>query len=124
MLLTLAAIGVIAALAALGTPADERPLAVVGHTGVTGVSLPPPTAAAPEPVPTTAAGRSPEPAVVTSRSSTVVTSPSGGVTVVNEGSAAASTGGNTVLGAPGGATVVNGPVTAVGNASQVRISQP
>ena len=112
---------VVAGVVLLAAPDQERPLAVVGHTGVSVPGQPATTAATP--VPTTATP-APKPTVVTSRSSTVVTSSSGGVTVVNEGSALASTGGNTVIGAPDGATVVNGPVTAVGNASEVRVSRP
>ena len=56
------------------------------------------------------------------RSSTVVRSGAGRVTVVNEGSGWASTGGNTVFGPPD-AHVSNGPVSAVGSSSEVRVSR-
>lgn len=82
---------------------------------------PPPTAAGPAAPPVVQA--------TASQSSTVIETDGGrSVTIVNSGSAVASTGGNTVIGSdqPGGhATVVNGPVTAVGNSSDVRvISRP
>ena len=56
-------------------------------------------------------------------SSEVVYSDDQGVKVVNSGTATASTGGNTVVG-PGSASVVNGPVSAVGNSSEVRVDRP
>jgi hypothetical protein len=108
---------VVAGALLLAAPDEERPLAVVGRTGATSL---PATAAAP---PSTSPPPTTKPAVATpNRSSTAVRHEAGGVTVTNEGSARASTGGNTVVGAPDGASVVNGPVTAVGNASEVRIT--
>ena len=103
-----------------GSSAD-RPVAVVGHTGppmgeVTTTAPVPTTAEVP---PATVANTK---VAVANRSSTVVRSDSGGVRVVNEGSAVASTGGNTVIGPPD-ASVSNGPVTAVGNSSEVRITR-
>lgn|GEM_PF-6313898 len=89
-------------------PDGGHPVATMGHTGVP-LQAPTTTAAPPvAPTTTTTARRT----VVTSRSSTVVTSPSGAITIVNEGSASVDTGGNT------GGTVVTGPATAVGNVSR------
>lgn len=61
---------------------------------------------------------------VAERSTTVVTSKDGNVTVINSGSAVASTGNNDVLPSPDGSTppVVTGPATAVGNQSTVEVS--
>lgn len=107
--------------AALGVPEDDRPVAVVGHAGVT---TPPPSTTVPVPktasAPPTTAGPA---AAVATRATTVVRSDSAGVKVTNTGSAVASTGGNTVIGPPD-ARVSNGPVSAVGNASEVRITRP
>jgi hypothetical protein len=127
LILAIAIVGAVAALSQLRTPQDDRPVAVVGHTGS---SVPVATAPAPVRPPvlvsdttTTMVTVTSEPKVVTSRSSTVVESADGRVTVVHSGSASASTGGNTVVG-PGSASVVNGRVTAVGNSSEVRITGP
>jgi len=96
---------------------DQDPLgvAVVGRTGPT-ITVAPMTAAAP---PSTAKPPSAQTTRVaqTTRSSTVVTTPRGGVTIVNSGSESVNTGNNTVVG-PGSATVTNGPATAVGNVSR------
>jgi len=124
-LLVAVAIGaIVAALALARQPDRVEPVAVVGHSQV----LSPTTTLAPAavPVPTPTPSPTPAPAAVAvaaSRSSTVVESGSGRVSVTNEGSAVASTGGNTVVG-PGSASVVNGPVSAVGNQSEVRVSRP
>ena len=114
--LVLVAVVAVAAVVLLRAPAGEQPVAVVGHRG-----------APPQPSSTTVPGVAPtttaEPAVVVAnRSRTVVRSDAGGVTVVNEGSAVASTGGNTVIGPPD-ASVSNGPVSAVGNSAEVRVSR-
>lgn len=115
--LTLAAVATLAlATAALrgagGVP--DRPVAVVGHAGVETTT----TTAAPAPAPTTTTTAKPR--VAATRSTTVVRAPGGGLTVVNEGSATASSGGNTVIGPPS-AQVNEGPVTAIGNTADVRI---
>ena len=102
----------------LAAPDEDQPLAVVGHTGVSVAPsttlpvLPTVRAVLPATTPTSATTR-----VVASRSSTVVQGGGGTVAVVNEGSAVASTGGNTVIGPPD-ARVTNGPATAVGNVSR------
>ncbi len=108
----LLAAGAVVALALLGVPEEQHPVAVVGHTGPPETSTTMTVTTVP-PTPTTPKA----PVVAVSRSSTVVRTDAGGVTVVNEGSAVASTGGNTVIGPPD-ATVVNGPATAVGNVSR------
>ena len=105
-------------------PAPDRPVATIGHAGLE----PTTTTAAPALAPTTTT--KPTPKAATTRSTTVVRADAGGVTVVNEGSATASSGNNTVIGPPsgqgpsgpqGGVTVNEGPVTAVGNSAEVRI---
>ncbi len=101
------------AVAVLARPDEDRPLAVVGHAETTTTATS--TTKAPT-TSTTAPGRT----VVSTRSTTVVRSDGGSVTVVNEGSASASTGDNTVIGPPS-ATVNEGAVTAVGNSAEVRI---
>ena len=103
------------AVALLRSPEPDRPLAVTGHAGVETTSTTP-APAPPAPTTTTA----PKPKVAATRSTTVVRTDAGGVTVVNEGSATASSGSNTVIGPPS-AQVNEGPVTAVGNAADVRI---
>jgi hypothetical protein len=122
LIVVVVAAAAFAALAFLRPSDDGAPVAVVGHTGIVQLTstTAAPVAAAPAPTPTTA----PQPKVVANRSSTVVHADAGSVTVVSSGEAVASTGGNTVLGTPDGASVVNGPVTAVGNSSEVRISRP
>jgi hypothetical protein len=116
----------VAALLAGGTEADQ-PVAVVGHTGA--VEAVPATTTLPAPPPSTTTTK-PPPRAAATRSTTVVRTDAGGVTVVNEGSASASSGNNTVIGPPSaqgpsgpqsGVTVNEGPVTAVGNAADVRI---
>jgi hypothetical protein len=81
-------------------------------------------------VPTTTSPTIPEPVpepppstILMEGSSEVVATDAGGVTIVNSGSASASTGGNTAVG-PDAGTVVTGPVSVVGNSSEVRISRP
>lgn len=114
--LTLAAVATLAlatvALLAAG-PEPDRPVAVVGHAGVETTTTTP----APAPSITTTTAK---PKVAATRSTTVVRADAGGVTVVNEGSATASSGNNTVVGRPS-AHVNEGPVTAIGNAADVRI---
>ena len=109
------------ALTVRAAPEEDRPVALVGHAGAPAppsTTTPPVPTTAMIPVPTTA-----KPTAAASRSSTVVRSDAGGrVTVVNEGSAVASTGGNTVIGPPD-ASMSNGPVSAVGNSSEVRVSR-
>ena len=95
-------------------PAPERPVATIGHAGVE----PTTTTAAPAPAPTTTT--KPKPKAPATRSTTVVRTDAGGLTVVNEGSATASSGNNTVIGPPS-AHVNEGPVTAIGNTADVRI---
>ena len=98
---------------ALAVPDDDRPVADVGHTD-TSTTAPAP---APDPVTTTTTTPATR-TVVSTRSTPVVrTDPGGEVTIVNEGSAVANTGGNTVIGPPD-ATVVRGPATAIGNLSR------
>lgn len=86
----LAVVGAVAlvAVALLRSPEPDRPVAVTGHAGVetTTTTLAP----APPPAPTTTAR--PAPRAAATRSTTVVRSDAGGVTVVNEGSATASSG--------------------------------
>lgn len=110
------ALMVVAALSTTSEP--ERPLATVGHAGVEQATT---TAAAPAPAParrpTSTTTSSRPKATAATRSTTVVRSGAGSVTVVNESSASANTGGNVVIGPPD-ATVVNGPATAVGNVSR------
>lgn len=124
--LGLAVVGAAAliAVALLRSPEPDRPLAVTGRAGVEGTT----TTAVPAPAPTTTTAA--KPTVAATRSTTVARSDAGGVTVVNSGSATASSGGNTVIGPPSaqgpsgpqsGVTVNEGPVTAVGNAADVRI---
>ncbi|MDQ4091498.1 MAG: hypothetical protein M3163_14530 [Actinomycetota bacterium] len=97
------------------TSASDQPVAVVGQAGVQPATT---TTVTTAPAPATSTTAKPTAAAVAvSRSSTVVRSDSGGVTIVNEGSASVNTGGNTVIGPPS-ATVVNGPATAVGNVSR------
>ena len=117
--MTLAAIATLAlafagVLAGGGEP--DRPVAVVGHAGT--VDTVPATTTAPAPAPTTTT--KPKPKAAATRSTTVVRADGGGLTVVNEGSATASSGNNTVVGPPS-AHVNEGPVTAVGNRAEVRI---
>ena len=97
-------------------PAPERPVATVGHAGQEPTTTTP--AAAPAPAPTTTT--EPKAKAAATRSTTVVRTDAGGLTVVNEGSATASSGNNTVIGPPT-ATVNEGPVTAIGNSADVRI---
>jgi hypothetical protein len=105
----------VAALLAGGTEADQ-PVAVVGHTGAV-EAVPATTTLPPAPATTITV---PKPRAAATRSTTVVRTDAGGVTVVNEGSASASSGNNTVIGRPS-AQVNEGPVTAVGNSAGVRI---
>ena len=119
VVLGLMAAGTVLAVALLAAPEERRPVAVVGHTGVS-VTSPTTTETAVATTSTTGKARA---VVAATRSTTVVRSDAGGITVVNEGSAVASTGGNTVIGPPD-ATVVNGAVSAVGNSSEVRVSRP
>ena len=107
-----------ASLLAGGTEPNQ-PVAVVGHTGAPDAAPVTTTALLPAPAPTTTTKPKRNTAAAT-RSTTVVRSDAGGVTVINEGSATASSGGNTVIGPPS-ATVNEGPVTAVGNSAEVRI---
>ena len=95
-------------------PEPDRPLAVTGHAGVETTTTTP--AAAPAPTTTTTA----KPRAAATRSTTVVGTGAGGLTVVNVGSATASSGNNTVIGPPS-AQVNEGPVTASGNTADVRI---
>ena len=126
--LTLAAVATLAlataALLAAG-PEPDRPVAVVGHAGVETTT----TTAAPAPAPATTTTTA-KPKVAATRSTTVVRAEGGGLTVVNEGSATASSGNNTVVGPPSaqgpsgpqsGVAVNEGPVTAIGNRADVRI---
>ena len=117
--LVLVAVVAVAALVLLRAPGGEQPVAVVGHRGLppqpSSTTVPAMTAS----TPTTTAKPT---VVVANRSRTVVRSDAGGVTVVNEGSAVAGTGGNTVIGPPH-ASVSNGPVSAVGNSAEVRVSR-
>jgi len=128
----LAAIAILAlATAALlaGGGGPERPVAVVGHTGaVEAVPATTTTTATAPPAPTTTT--KPKPKAAATRSTTVVRADAGGVTVINEGSATASSGNNTVIGPPSaqgpsgpgsGVTVDEGPVTAIGNTAEVRL---
>ena len=96
----------------------REPVAVVGHAGPTSVEATTTSPVPPSPAPTSSVV---SPKVATGKSSSVVRSDARGVTIVNEGSAVASTGGNTVIGPPD-ASVSNGPVSAVGNASEVRVT--
>ena len=120
--MTLAAIATLAlAIAALlaGRGVPDRPVAVVGHAGtVEAVPATTTTTATATPAPTTTT--KPKPKAAATRSTTVVRADAGGVTVVNEGSATASSGNNTVIGPPS-AHVDEGPVTAIGNTAEVRI---
>jgi hypothetical protein len=95
-------------------PAPERPIATVGHAGVAT------TTTTPVPVPAPTTTTTPKPKVAATRGTTVVRADGGSLTVVNEGSATASSGNNTVIGPPS-ATVNEGPVTAIGNTADVRI---
>ena len=119
MALVVVATLVLAAAALLARPEADRPVATVGHAGVETTATTAVPARAPAPATTTTTKPKPKTATAT-RSTTVVRSDAGGVTVVNEGSASASTGGNIVVGPPS-ATVNEGPVTAVGNSAEVRI---
>lgn len=110
------------AVALIRAPEPDRPLAVTGHAGVETTT----TAAAPAPTTTTTA----KPRAAATRSTTVVGADAGGLTVVNQGSATASSGNNTAVGPPSaqgpsgpgsGVTVNEGPVTAIGNSADVRI---
>ncbi len=116
--LGLAGVGAVAllAVALLRSPAPDQPVATVGHAGVETTVTTPAPALAPAPTTTT----KPKPKAAATRSTTVVRSDAGGLTVVNEGSATASSGNNTVVGPPS-ATVDEGPVTAIGNTADVRI---
>lgn len=107
----------------------DRPVATVGHAGAEPAPTTTATPPAPAPAPATTT-TAPTPRAAATRSTTVVRTDAGGVTVVNEGSASASSGNNTVIGPPSaqgpsgpqsGVTVTEGPVTAVGNAADVRI---
>jgi hypothetical protein len=114
VLAAMAGLAVFAVVLLRPAPAPERPVATVGHAGVE--PAPTTTAAAPAPTTTTTA----KPRVAATRGTTVVRADGGGLTVVNEGSATASSGNNTVIGPPS-ATVNEGPVTAIGNTADVRI---
>lgn len=119
--MTLAAIATLAlATAALlaGGGEPDRPVAVVGHAGT--VDAVPATTAIPPPAPAPTTTTTPKPKAAATRSTTVVRADAGGLTIVNEGSATASSGNNTVIGPPA-AHVDEAPVTAVGNAADVRI---
>ena len=107
------------AVALIASPEADRPVATVGQAGVD-LTTTTPAAPLPVPAPAPTTTTKPKPKAAATRSTTVVRSDAGGVTVVNEGSASASTGNNTVIGPPS-ATVNEGPVTAVGNAADVRI---
>ena len=109
---------VLVAAALVQSPEPDRPLATVGHVGVEPAATTTAAAAVPAPAPTTTT--KPKPRAAATRSTTVVRTDAGGLTVVNEGSATASSGNNTVVGPPS-ATVNEGPVTAIGNTADVRI---
>lgn len=124
--LIVALVGVAAAAAGLlpgHEPAD--PIAVVGRSGPDAFTVPQPAPARVDAPPTTAVVLAPAAVTaVASQSSTVVVTGGGRVSVVSSGAAVASTGGNTVVGSnqPGGqASVVNGPVTAIGSSSDVQV---
>jgi hypothetical protein len=119
--LLVAAVSVIAAAAVAQLRAHEaaRPVAVIGRAEASTTTVAAPATTAPIPTTTTTVGQ----VVVANRSTTVVQAGGGRVSVTNEGSATASTGGNVAIG-PESATVVNGPVTAVGNSADVRVSRP
>jgi hypothetical protein len=117
-LAVVAAIALAAAVLLAGRADPTQPVAVVGHTGTADAVPASTTAPPPAPAPTTTS--KPKPQAAATRSTTVVRSDAGGLTVVNEGSATASSGGNTVIGPPC-AQVNEGPVSAVGNSADVRI---
>ena len=101
-------LALVAAAVLHGACADgKHPVAVVGHAGV---SLTTTTTTAAAPAPTTTSTTRPSRVAAT----TVVRTEQGRVTVVNEGSAEANTGGNTAIGPPD-TIVVTGPASAVGS---------